>query len=129
MSEPQPGPLGALVIGYLDRVVNRRDISAVDELVAAGYRGSGPGWPDTIDDLRRFHLEQYRDRPDWHIDVDTAVELGDRVVVRARAHGTVTEDGQARTRAARWLAHYRVADARIHEIDVLVVEPVRGREE
>jgi hypothetical protein len=79
------GPLGGLVAEYVERVVNRRDLSAVDELVSTEYRGSGPDWPTTLEELRQFYRRQARDRPDWHIEIRETVELGDSVVVLARA--------------------------------------------
>jgi hypothetical protein len=82
--------LGQLIRTYIDRVVNRRDLTAVDELVSPDYRGTGPDWPaTTIEKLRQFYIDQYRDRPDWHIDVQETVEVGEDVVVSSsrRRHG------------------------------------------
>lgn len=115
------GPLEEFVTAYIDRVVNRRDVTALDDMVAAEYRGSGAGWPTTIEQLRQFYETQARDRPDWHIDVEEAVELRDSVVIRAHAYGTVRDSGQARTKSLHWLTHYRVVDRRITEINVLEV--------
>ena len=116
--------LGELVVAYIERVVNERDLTAVSESVAADYRGSGPGWPATRDALLAFYEEQARSRPDWHIDVQATIELGDSVVVRAQAHGTVTDDGRQELRRLEWLTHYRVRDGRICEINVLAIVPV-----
>lgn len=115
------GSLEQLATEYIDRVVNRRDLTALDDMVAVEYRGSGPGWPTTIEQLRQFYETQARDRPDWHIDVREAVELGNSVVIRAHAYGTVHDSGQARTKSLDWLTHYRFADGRISEINVLEV--------
>ena len=60
-----------------------------------------------------------RDRPDWHIDVQSTVEVGDSVVVRAEAGGTVTVDGKPSHRRLEWLTHYRVTDGLIAEINLL----------
>lgn len=115
--------LSDLAVGYIDRVVNRRDLTAIDELVATDYRGSGPGWPTTLAALRQFYEAQMRDRPDWYIDVREVIELGDSVVIRAHASGTVLEQGGAHPRAVDWLTHYRLRDGRILEINVLTVAP------
>ena len=118
------GPLDELVTRYLDRVVNRRDLSGVDDLVDAAYRGSGDGWPATITALRAFYEEQARRRPDWRIDVRQTVELHDTVVVRAHAHGTSLDgDGRTTPLAFDWLARYRLHDGKIVEIDVLALLP------
>jgi hypothetical protein len=115
-------PLGRLVRTYVDRVVNRRDITAVDELVAPDYTGGGLGWPVDREQLRRFYQDQVRERPDWHIDVQETVEVGDTVVVRARAGGTVVEE-IPRRKYLEWLAHYRIEEGLIREIRLLSVVP------
>lgn len=127
LSIPSVGQLSEFVTEYIDRVVNRRETTVVAELVAADYRGSGLGWPATRDELLAFYEEQARSRPDWHIEVEATVELGDSVVVRAHAHGTVTDGGRQTTRHVEWLTHYRVSDGRIGEINVLAVAPVGDR--
>lgn len=115
--------LSELAISYIERVVNRRDHAAIDEMVAGDYRGSGQGWPTTLGQLRQFYEDQVRDRPDWHIDVEVVVELGDSVVVRAHAQGSVMGSGTLRRTALDWLTHYRFRDGRITEINLLTVVP------
>ena len=85
--------------------------------MAPDYTGGGHGWPADRESLRAFYLDQARTRPDWHISVQETVELGDVVVVRARAGGHV--EGEALRRDLQWLAYYRVTDGRICEIRVL----------
>ena len=53
-----------------------------------------------------------------------SIELGDSVVVRAVAGGTVTVDGVSRRKTLEWLTHYRVLDRRITEINMLSFEPL-----
>jgi hypothetical protein len=120
--------LGQLIRTYIDRVVNRQDLTAVDELVSLDYRGNGPDWTaTTIEQLRQFYIDQYRDRPDWHIDVQETVELGDDVVVRAVAGGMVTIDGMNRRKRLEWMTHYRLKDGLISETHILsVVQHVLG---
>ncbi len=128
MSMPKPStaaPMGAFVGGYLQRVVNDRDLTAVDELVSRSYRGSGYGWPPDAQALREFYQWQSETRPDWAIDVQETVEVGGCVVVRAYAGGTIAGDEHGRplaaptTRAVEWLAMYRIEDGLITEIQVL----------
>lgn len=113
------------VRSYLDRVVNRRDLSAVDELVDPHFRGDGFGWPPDRDALRRFYAWQAQSRPDWHITVQEAVELGNVVVLRASAGGTVSHDergtllDQAYAKRLEWLAAFRVEAGRLLETRVL----------
>lgn len=127
MIEPQS--LADLVRGYVDRVVNRRDLDAVDQLVSPDYAGGGHGWPATLKDLRSFYEWQARTRPDWHIEVQETIEVDDCVVVRAYAGGTISADEQGRplaapqNRSVEWLAAYRLADGLITRIEVLALRP------
>ena len=116
--------LSELVVSYIERVVNRRDVTGVDQLVASDYRGTGPGWPANFGELRQFYEEQIRERPDWRIEVRQIIELGDSVVVQAHAHGTVVDEGGAQPLAFDWLAHYRFVERRITEIHLLTVVSV-----
>lgn len=106
--------LGRFVREYLDRAVNRRDPTAVDDLVSAGYRGSGHGWPADAAALRVFYERQAAERPEWRIAVQETVEVGEWVAVRALAGDS--------SRRVEWLTAYRVADGRISEIRVLALE-------
>lgn len=112
---------GRFVRAYLDRVVNRRDVSAVDELVDPGYHGGGFGWPSDREALRAFYAWQAEERPDWRIDVQETVEVGDCVVVRAHAGGTVVEQGVRAWRGVEWLAAYRLVAGRVVGIEVLAL--------
>jgi predicted SnoaL-like aldol condensation-catalyzing enzyme len=107
--------LGDFVRAYIDRVVNQKDLSAVEELVSPEYRGAGCGWPGDLDALRRFYADQVKRRPDWRIDVQETIEVGEWVAVHARAGGM--EGG--RRRDVEWLATYRVSAGRVAEIRVL----------
>lgn len=115
------GQLGDFVRSYIERVVNQRDVTAVEEMVSPDYVGRGPEWAADIEELRQFYLAQARDRPDWHIEVQDSIELGDSVVVRAVAGGAVMVDGVIRRKTLEWLTHYRVVDGRIAEINILSV--------
>jgi hypothetical protein len=123
----QPERPSDLVQGYLQRVVNDHDVTGVDELVSADYRGSGHGWPVTRPELAAFYEWQCSTRPDWRIEVQDVVEVADWVVVRAHAGGTVTQDEQGRPLAApragavEWLAAYRVVEGLITRIDLLAI--------
>jgi hypothetical protein len=112
---------------YLDRVVNARDLGAVDEMVAASYVGSGHGWPADRGALRAFYEWQASTRPDWRIDVQDIIEVDGCVVVRAYAGGTISDDEGGRPLAApanrqvEWLAVYRLVDGSITEIEILAL--------
>jgi hypothetical protein len=55
----------------------------------------------TLPDLRSFYEWQAATRPDWHIDVQETIEVDDCVVVRAHAHGAISQDETGRPLAAR----------------------------
>ena len=106
--------------------MNRRDLAAVDDLVADSYRGEGHGWPTDLGSLKAFYAWQARTRPDWHVDIQETVEVGDIVAVRAFAGGTILAEGDRpaaapEAGAVEWLAVYRFEDGRIVEIQVLAI--------
>ncbi len=112
--------LGTFVRDYLDRVVNRQETGAVDELVSSDYRGDGYGWPADREALRAFYTQQAHVRPDWRIDVQETVETGEWVAVRAFAGGTVVgDDGASRRQDLEWLTAYRVVDGMVVETRIL----------
>lgn len=119
--------MAAFVRDYLRRVVNARDLTAVDELVSPSYRGGGHGWPPDVRTLRDFYRWQSETRPDWTIDVQQTAEVAGCVVVRAYAGGTIAHDERGRplaaptSRAVEWLAMYRIQDGLITEIQVLAL--------
>jgi hypothetical protein len=118
--------LGQFVREYLQRVVNERDVTAVDDMVRLDYCGSGRGWPADIAGLREFYQRQARSRPDWRIDVQETVEVGEWVAVRAYAGGTVVHSDAGAPlpssfRTLEWLTAYRVIDDKIAEIRVISV--------
>jgi predicted SnoaL-like aldol condensation-catalyzing enzyme len=127
VSDQQQPDLAGWIRDYLERVVNDRDVSAVDELVSPGYVGSGHGWAPDREKLRAFYVWQADYRPDWHIDIQAAIEVGDWVAVRAHAGGTVAHDeaGQPletpHQRAIEWLAAFRVADGQLAETRFLSI--------
>ena len=127
MAVQQQPDLDGWIRGYLERVVNAHDISAVDELVAPDYVGSGLGWAPDREALREFYTSQAALRPDWRIDVQKALAVGDWVAVWAHAGGTIAhgEDGQPLAtpcqRALEWLAAFRVVDGRLTETRFLSV--------
>jgi predicted SnoaL-like aldol condensation-catalyzing enzyme len=121
MADLQHPDLDGWIRRYLERVVNARDVSAVHELVAPDYVGSGLGWAPDRETLREFYAGQAAQRPDWHIDVQETVEVGDWVAVRAHAGGTIAQDEDDQPletpyqRAIEWLAAFRVVDGQLAE--------------
>lgn len=118
--------LGQFVRTYLQRVVNERDVTGVEDMVSPQLSGSGRGWPCDIGGLREFYDWQARARPDWHIVVQQTVEVvGEWVAVRAHAGGTVAHDDTGAPLrspfrlAVEWLAAYRIVDGMITEIQLL----------
>jgi predicted ester cyclase len=103
-----------VVLGYLDTVINRRAVEQLDDFVAPGY--CGHGFHADRETLRSFLAWQAATAPDWRIDVQDVVAEGDRVVVRAIATGTRSEDAPgvpatpARARRFEWITIYRVDD-------------------
>lgn len=118
------GTLGALISDYIMRVVNQHDLSAVDEMVSPDYRGTGSEWqhlaPD-FDALHEFYRRQAIQRPDWRIDVQESIEVGEYVAVRALASGkqAFAANGSPRRppfpTEVEWLTVYHVVKDKIVE--------------
>jgi hypothetical protein len=112
---------------YIERVVNQHDISAVDEMVSPHYAGGGYGWPENVAALHEFYDRQNRARPDWRIDIQQTVEVGEWVAVRAFAGGmeAYNADGTCQSRpyvtAVEWLTIFHVVNSRIVETRVISV--------
>jgi hypothetical protein len=117
--------LGQFYREYVERVVNQHDLSAVDEMVSPDYVGGGHGWAETIEALREFYRRQSRTRPDWRIDIQQTVAVGEWVAVRAFAGGqeAYNEDGSRQSppfpTSVEWLSTIRVAEAKIAEIRIV----------
>jgi predicted SnoaL-like aldol condensation-catalyzing enzyme len=117
--------LGQFYREYVERVVNQHDMSAVDEMVSPNYMGAGHGWPETIEALREFYRRQSRTRPDWRIDIQQTVAVGEWVAVRAFAGGqeAYNEDGSRQSppfpTSVEWLSTIRVVEAKIAEIRIV----------
>jgi hypothetical protein len=114
-----------LVRTYIERVVNKRDLAAVDEMVAPDYQGTGDKWPADVSELLAFYEWQASARPDWHIDIQDTLEVGDCVIVHALAGGTLGRDDAGvpiaapMTERVEWLAAYWVHAGFISRIEVL----------
>ena len=77
--------LGPFIRRFIQRVVNEHDVSGVDDMVSPDYRGSGSEWQHLAPDfktLREFYQRQAAQRPDWRIDIQETIELGEYVVAR-----------------------------------------------
>ena len=91
------------------------------------FRGSGNGWPADIAGLREFYRDQAQRRPDWHIDVQETIEVGEWVAVRAMAGGTMVTDDlgiadvSPFAKAIEWMALFRVVSGRITETRLVSV--------
>jgi hypothetical protein len=121
------GELDRFIREYIERVVNQHDMSAVDEMVSPGYVGGGYGWAETIQDLRESYGRQNRTRPDWHIDIQETMEVGEWVAVRALAGGqeAYNDDGSPQSppflTSVEWLSVFRIVDGRIVETRIVSV--------
>jgi hypothetical protein len=122
------GPLGALIRDFIEQVVNEHDLSAIDkalnEMVSPEYRGTGSEWQHLAPDfeaLRAFYRRQAIQRPDWRIDIQETIEVGEYVAVRALAGGKLAldDDGEPRQppfpTAGEWLSVNHMVNGKIIE--------------
>jgi hypothetical protein len=113
--------------------VNAHDLEAIDRaldrMVSPDYVGTGSDWrrlAPNFDALREFYLRQAVQRPDWRIDVQDTIEVGEYVAVRALAGGQQTLDDQGAPRqppfptAVEWLTVYHVVDRVILDSQVVI---------
>jgi steroid delta-isomerase-like uncharacterized protein len=74
---------------FIDQVINRGDLSAADDLVAASYVYHGPGLevrgPDGIKGVMSMLRSAF---PDWRETLDDLIAEGDKVVFRVTGQGT-----------------------------------------
>jgi hypothetical protein len=116
------GELSQFYREYVERVVNQHDMSAVDEMVSPDYVGGGHGWAANMEELREFYRRQNRLRPDWRIDIQETMEVGEWIAARALAGGqeAYNEDGSPQSpsflTSVEWLSTIRVVDRMIVEI-------------
>ena len=121
------GQLDRFIRDYIERVVNRHDMGAVDEMVSPDYTGGGYGWAENFEALREFYDIQNRTRPDWRINIQETIEVGEWVAVRAYAGGNEAydEDGSRRPppylTSVEWLAIFHVVKSRIVESRIVSV--------
>lgn len=119
--------LDGFIRGYIERVVNQHDLTAVDDLVSPAYTGGGYGWADNIEALREFYDRQSRLRPDWHIDIQETTEVGEWIAVRAFAGGTeaYNDDGSPQPppflTGVEWLALFRVVQSTLVETRIISI--------
>ena len=91
-------------------------------MVSPDYVGGGDGWAGNMEELREFYRRQNCTRPDWRIDIQETLEVGERVAVRACAGGQEAdnEDGSPQSppflTSVEWLTTVRVVDRMIIEI-------------
>ncbi len=94
-------------------------------MVSPSYTGGGHGWADNMEALRAFYDRQNRTRPDWRIDVQETIEVGEWVAVRAFAGGNEAhnEDGSPESppflTAVEWLTIFHVVDRKIVESRII----------
>jgi predicted ester cyclase len=85
-----------LVISHFEDFVNRKDLSAIDRNMSAGFIDhDGPGGkPADRDADRAMMAAMHALIPDLHVQVKDAVAEGDKVVVRNLWTGTNSRTGE-----------------------------------
>lgn len=74
-----------------ERIVNQRDLSAVDEVFAPEFvdRSAPPGAPTGAPAIKAYYTSLFSAFPDFHYSVDDVIDVGDKVVGRCTASGTM----------------------------------------
>ena len=78
---------------YFDRLTRDRDLSACDDLLAAGYvdHDSPPGTPPGPGATKLFLESFLAHHPDLRVEIDDILGEGDRVALRLRWHSPVND--------------------------------------
>ncbi len=101
----RPATPSALVREYLDRLLNKRDLSVCDQFLSNDYRDhdaspdSAPG-PQSIKEFVARFLEDY---PDMRVDIQDSIAEGTRVAVRVV-----------------WYGHHRVTMETFHQMGIIL---------
>lgn len=116
------GQLGTFVREFMECVVNSHDLNTIDravnEMVSPEWHGDMA--PD-VEGLRAFYHRQAIQRPDWHIDAQETLEVGEYVATRALAGGKLAfdQDGlpwqPGYPIAVEWLTVTRIVDGKAVE--------------
>ena len=79
---------------FLEEVINRGNVSVVDELSGANFveHQAPPGVPPTNEGIKTFITMFRAAFPDLHYTLEDSIAEGDRVVQRTTAHGTMKGD-------------------------------------
>lgn len=94
-AEPQSAEqLKAKVRDYVERIWNRKELDALDELASADYRRHlGPSEPSIDRAAQKLRLQSLqRALPDVHFSIDDLIAEGDRVVFRVTVRATQRGD-------------------------------------
>lgn len=79
----------AVVLRYMEEVVNQRNLDVLDEVMAADWIAHNPGEPNGREGLKAFFGGMFEQFPEIHADVKRVVAEGDLVVVHS--HYTAAE--------------------------------------
>ena len=79
----------AIVLRYMQEVINERKLDVLDEIMAADWIAHNPGEPNGRDGLKAYFAGMFEQFPEIHADVKRVVAEGDLVVVHS--HYTASE--------------------------------------
>ena len=112
----------AVLRDLIERIINRRELAAADELFAADVvdHSPPPGVPAGLEGVRQTFALMQRAYPDWQTTIEDLIAEGDRAVARVTHRGTHAGDffGIPPTgRRVQWTATHvvRVADGKVTE--------------
>jgi predicted ester cyclase len=112
---------GQIVRRYYDEVFGKRNLGALDDLIASGFVGHSTGQGDfTLDRMRRDIEREFADMPDDETIVEAQLVDGDRVVTHWRYRWQHTRSIFGEVPTGEWLemegVHIdRVVDGKIVE--------------
>lgn len=83
----------AVVLRYMEEVINQRNLDVLDEVLAADWIAHNPGEPNGREGLKAFFAGMFEQFPGIHADVKRVVAEGDLVVVHSHYTGSEADRG------------------------------------
>ncbi|MFC1715244.1 ester cyclase [Candidatus Poribacteria bacterium] len=92
----EPDKAKSIVREYFHRLLNDRDISVCDEMLASDYTDNDApqGTPPGPDSTKQYMVGFLRDYPDMEVRVEDIIAEGNKVAARNVWYGTHRESGE-----------------------------------
>ena len=116
----------AIVLRYMQEVINERELDVLDEIMAEDWIAHNPGEPNGRAALKKFFAGMFEQFPEIQADVKRVVAEGDLVVVHSHYTGRAQDRGNDWAPGSSATADFfRLMDGMIVEHWDVVQRPIR----